>query len=213
MRRKTIFIKIGDIDIHPKAIICDGAIIGKPFRKLLDGSQEGLEKTIIGKDSYIGYYATVGAGSLIEPGTIIDDHCIVESRVKIGKCSLVSYRSQICNDVQIGDHCVIGGFIAERTIIGNKCRIFGNIIHLQHNPLLGWDDDEAIEESPIVKDNAFIGFNAVVAGKVTIGFKAFVCANATITNDVPDLHIASGINKVVHFSKWPGRLRFSPFFL
>ena len=98
--------------------------------------------------------------------------------------------------------------------MGNNCRIFGKVIHVHHNPLLGWDDDEATEESPIIKNNAFIGFGAIIAGKVTIGHKAYVCSNATITKDVPEYHIAWGTNRMIHFSKWPeGGLDTSPFFV
>jgi acetyltransferase-like isoleucine patch superfamily enzyme len=144
---------------------------------------------------------------------IIDDHCVIESRVMIGKRSLVTYRTQICNDAQIGERCVIGGFIGERTRVGNVCRVFGQIVHLQHNPSLGWDDDQAMEKSAVIEDEAFIGFNAFVIGGLTVGRKAYVCAGAIVTTDVPDLHIASGINCIVPFSEWRGRLSKSPFFI
>ncbi len=214
MRKQESITRIGKCIISPSAKIRHGAVIGKPFRKLLDGTQEKISQpTIIDGNTYIGYYALIGGGSKIGTGTIIDDHCVIESFVEIGNGSLLIYRAQICNESQIGDRCVIGGFIAERTIVGNNCRIFGKLIHLQRNPLLGWDDQDATEDSPIVQDNAFIGFDAVVVGGVTIGFNSYVCANATITRDVPDYYIASGTNKIEHFSKWPGeRLRSSTFF-
>jgi len=212
MNIQDTFIMIGDCDIHPTAEICMGAVIGKPFRKLLDGNQEEPTKTTIGENTYVGYYAIVGGGSIIGPKTIIDDYSIIESRVLIGKECLAIYRAQIGNDTQIGDKCVIGGLVTERTIIGNNCRVFGKIIHLHHNPLLGWDEEEATEESPIIRDNVFIGFGAIIAGNITIGPKAYICANAIITKDVPEFYVASGTNQIVHFSKWMGRLSSSPFF-
>jgi len=212
VKRLDNIIKFGRCNIHPTVQICSGAIIGKPYRKLLDGDQERPSTTTIEADSYIGYYAIIGAGSVIGQKTIIDDHCIIESRVKLAKSNLVIYRAQICNDVQIAEQCVIGGIVGERTRVGKSCRIFGKIVHLQHNPSLGWDDDDAMEESPTIRDFAFVGFNSIVAGNVTVGRKAYICAGAIITKDVPDLHIAFGINKIVPFSKWNGRLRKSKFF-
>jgi acetyltransferase-like isoleucine patch superfamily enzyme len=125
----------------------------------------------------------------------------------------VIYRAQICNDVRVGDECVIGGFVGERSVIGRKCRIFGKLVHLQHEPHKGWDDDDVAEPSPRVEDGAFIGFNAIVAGGITIGERAYVCAGAIVTKDVPDRHVASGKNRIAHFSRWKGPLKDSEFFI
>ncbi len=212
MKQENNAIIVGECEIHPSAQLCPGAVIGKPFRKFLDGTQEQPTSTGITEDTYIGYYAIIGSGSVIGFRTIVDDHCIIESRVVIGTQNLVTYRAQVCNDVTIGDGCIIGGFIGERTIIGNSCRIFGKIIHSQHDPTLGWDDDEAIEKSATIEDYAFVGFNALVIGGVTIGRNAYVCAGSIVTRDVPEYHIASEVNKITPFAEWRGILRESPFF-
>ncbi|MBU0578239.1 MAG: hypothetical protein ABIJ30_01220 [bacterium] len=204
---------LGESIIDPSAQICSGVIIGKPYRKFLDGTQEEIDRTIIDKNTYVGYYSVIGTGSRISTNVIIDDHCIIESRVIVGQKSLITYRSQLCNDVIIGEECIVGGFIGERTQVGSGCRIFGSIVHLHHNPLLGWDDDDATEGSSIIKDRAFIGFGAKVVGNVTIGCRAYICAGAIVTMDVPEAHIASGTNQIVHFSEWKGELKDSPFFI
>lgn len=205
-------LQVGEIEIHPTAEICTGTIVGKPFRRFLDGTQELPQKTHIGEKVYIGYYSVIGAGSVIGPEVIVDDYCIIESRVMIGRHSLINYRAQICNDARIGEECVIGGFMGERTVVGNGCRVFGQIVHMQHNPSLGWDDDDAMETSAVIEDEAFVGFNALVIGGVTVGRKAYICAGAIVTKDVPDLHIVSGINHIVPFFEWRGRLSKSLFF-
>ena len=98
---------MGDCNIHSSAQICIGAIIGKPFRRFLDGSQEEEPKTtIINRNAFIGYFATVGCGSTIGLGAIIDDYCTIESRVEIGNGSLLIYRAQICNDSLIGTNAL-----------------------------------------------------------------------------------------------------------
>lgn len=205
-------VRIGRCQIHPTAYVCDGAIIGKPFRRLLDGTQESLRTTYIRKNTYIGYYSTIGTGCKIGHDTIIDDQCIIESKVEIGAHTLIIYRAQICNGVKIGNECIIGGFIGERTSVGDNCRIFGKIVHSQRNPALGWDDDNAMEESAVIENHAFIGFDALVIGKVKIGRRAYICAGAIITKDVPSYHIAKGKNEIVYFKDWEGALSKSPFF-
>jgi acetyltransferase-like isoleucine patch superfamily enzyme len=210
--RHAKYTTIGACAIHRTATIRPGAIVGKPFRPLLTGAQDPCEKTTICARVYLGYYALIGAGSRVGLGSMVDDFCLVESRVRIGRSTLVIYRAQICNDSHVGDDCVIGGFIGERTRIGDHCRVFGQLVHSQHDPTRGWDDDEAEEGSPIIESRAFVGFSAIVAGKVTVGEGAYVCAGATITRNVPAKHVAFGANKIISYRQWKGELKFSPFF-
>ena len=207
------FSKIDPCEVHPTANICDGAIIGKLFRPFLDGSQDKRRKTIVKKGVYIGHSAIVGSGSAIGVRCIVDDFSIIESRVVVDSGTLIIYRAQICNDASIGRDCVIGGFIGERTKVGNRCRVFGRLVHLQNEPQKGWDDDDVIEPAPVIDEGAFVGFGAIIAGPVKVGRRAYVCAGAIITRDVPDYHIAAERNRIVPFSEWNGRLRTSPFFM
>lgn len=212
MKEGSGFIKIGRCVIDASAEIKPGAILGKPFRRFLDGSQEKPVMTTIGANVYVGYYTIIGSGSTIGDHTIIDDRSTIESRVTVGKNTLIIYGAQLCNDVIIGDGCVIGGIVGERTKVGNCCRVFGEIIHSQQDPSLRWDDEHSTEPSGTIHDFAFIGFGAIVSGGITIGRKAYVSAGAIVTKNVPDLHIASGINQIVHFSQWKGPLKKSRFF-
>jgi len=209
------FVSIGSSEVDPSARVCLGAVIGKPFRPLLDTSTEtGTEvKTIIGPNAYVGYHSVIGAGSTLADGVIVDDYCSIESDVVVGPKTLVVYRAQICNEARVGAGCVIGGFVAERVVIGDRVRVFGKIIHSQRNPTLGWDAPEALEESAIVEADAFIGFDALVAGKVVVGTMAYVCAGAIVTRDVPSRYVAYGVNKIVPVNEWKGPLSRSPFFV
>lgn len=205
---------MGSCDIDRSARICIGAVIGKPFRPLIDAGPESEAdcKTTIGPHTYIGYYAVVGEGSTLGEGVIVDDNCAIESDVIVGPRSLVIYRSQICNEARVGSRCVIGGFVAERVVVGDGVRLFGKVVHSQRDPTPGWDAPEATEESAIVEEEAFVGFDALVAGKVVVGSRAYVCAGAIVTRDVPPRHVAYGVNKVVPAAQWKGPLSRSPFF-
>ena len=195
------------------AKVSGSATIGKRFRPLLGGGRYKVDKKTVLRDNvYVGLCSIIGAGTIIGANTIIDDFSIVECEVKIGRRNLLIYRAQVCNGACIGDDCVIGGLIGENTVVGNNCRIFGKVVHAQYNPLLDWDGEDSEEDAPECDDFSFIGFGAVIAGKVSIGYKAYILAGAIVTKDVPAFHIVSGVNKMIHFSKWPGKLSQSPFF-
>lgn len=213
MHTEHDFVKLGECQIDDSARICSGAVLGKPFRPLLDGDAEQiLVPTVIGPNAYVGYYAIVGSGSVLSSGAIVDDHCSIESEVTIGDRSLVIYRAQICNEARVGRDCVIGGFVAERVVVGDRARVFGKVVHSQHDPSRGWDAQEAMEASAVVEAGAFVGFDALVIGEIVVGAKAYVCAGAIVTRNVPAGHVASGLNKIVPFDEWNGPLARSTYF-
>lgn len=205
---------IGSCDIDPSGRICPGAVIGKPFRPLIDTHTEAGpdRKTTLGPNTYVGYYSMIGVGSTLRENVIVDDFCAIEEDVVVGPRSLVIYRAQICSEAQVGAGCVIGGLVAERVVVGDRARLFGKIIHSQRDPTRGWDAPDATEESAIIEPDAFIGFDALVVGKVVIGSMAYVCAGAIVTRDVPPRHVAYGANRIVPAAEWRGSLSRSRFF-
>ena len=212
---RSRYTRVGQCDIHESVRICDGAVIGKPFRPLVTDVAAGedyVSATVLERDVYIGYYSLIGAGSELAEHVIVDDQCTIESDVAVGRRSLIIYKAQICNEAQIGRDCVIGGFVAERTRIDDKARVFGHLVHLQHDPSRNWDSDESMEGSAVVKEGTFIGFGAQVIGPVTLGKKSYVCCGAIVTKDVPPRHIVRGLNQVVRPEDWRGRLGTSEYF-
>jgi acetyltransferase-like isoleucine patch superfamily enzyme len=209
---KDKFIKVGRCKIDKGVLIHAGSVIGKPYRRDLDGHTEQAGGTVIKKGVYIGYFCLVGAKSIIGASSILDDRSSVESNVTLGSRNLLIYSAHLCSDVRIGSDCIIGGFIGDRTIIGSHCRIFGNIVHQQQNPTAPWDAESSMEPSAKIHDYVFAGFNSVISGPVSIGPRAYILPGALITKDVPAYHIASGINCVVHHSRWKGSLSKSPIF-
>ncbi len=213
MTNSDHFVRIGTCRIDPSAQICSGAVIGKPFRPLLGLPSEDIDgDTIIEAKAYVGYCSLIGSGTVIEAGVVVDDFSIIECEVVLGQKTLVIYRAQICNDARIGRDCVIGGFVAERALVGDRSRVFGKIVHSQHNPSVAWDAPGAEEGSAVIKKDVFVGFDAIVVGEITIGAGAYICAGTIITRDVPPKHVAHGVNKVIPYSQWRGKLQRSAFF-
>jgi bifunctional N-acetylglucosamine-1-phosphate-uridyltransferase/glucosamine-1-phosphate-acetyltransferase GlmU-like protein len=189
------------------------AIIGTPFRPLLDGRELDIDQDpVIAPGVWIGHYTTVGRGVMVGPGSILEDFVGIEPGAQIGSRVLVTSRSWIGIGATVGDNSVIKGYIGDHARIGRGCRIFGDLIHRQLNPSVPWDDPAAEEPAPIVGDGAFVGWRAVIVGGVNIGAGAYVCAGALITKDVPAGYIAYGRNKFTSPSSWPGALGKSSFF-
>lgn len=206
------YTSIGINYIASSSTIQGGTLIGKPFRYTQNGQQEEHEPVTIGENCRIGHYCTIGSGTEIFARCIIDDFSILESYVSLGENSIVIYRAQICNEVRIGTNCVIGGLVGERTTVGNYCRIFGDIVHSQTNPMIPWDDEDLKEEPVTLHDRVFIGFKSVVAGGISIGPRAYILAGSLITKNIPADHIAWGRNEMTHYTKWSGKLRNSDLF-
>lgn len=198
------------IEIHPTAII------GQPLRPLqgmVISKENPVEKNVIMEENiYIGPYSIVGEGAYLGNNVIIDSYCNIERGVRIGKGTIVVHRATIGGFSNIGSDCVIGGLIGEGTVIGNKCRIFGTVVHKQDDPSQSWDHRKEPEPSVIIDDNSFVGFESFLAGDIHIGPQAYVCAGAVITRDVPSGYIAFGRNQLVHHSEWKGKLGDSPVF-
>jgi acetyltransferase-like isoleucine patch superfamily enzyme len=199
--------------IDPTAWIAATAVIGVPYRPLLDGRQlqAGLE-TVIGPGVWIGQFTSVGQGAKIGTGSLIEDYVGIQARVQIGERVVVASRSSVGVGAMVGDDSVIKGHLAESARIGARCRFAGELVHRQLDPSLGWDDPGSEEPSPVVEDDSFVGWRAIIIGGVNIGAGAYVCAGALVTKDVPAGYIAYGQNQIVHPSEWPGALGKSPFF-
>jgi|SRR6516165_6085382 UDP-3-O-[3-hydroxymyristoyl] glucosamine N-acyltransferase len=199
--------------IDPTAQIAPTAVIGSPFRPLLDGRQIRVStRTVIHAGVWVGQFTAIGQGVTIGACSLVEDYVSVLAGSQIGERVVVGTQAWIGLGVTVGDDSVIKGHVGDSARIGARCRIAGDLIHRQLDPSLPWDDPSAEEPAPIVADGAFVGWRALVVGGVNIGAGAYVCTGALITRDVPAGHIASGRNRITHPRDWPGALGKSPFF-
>jgi UDP-3-O-[3-hydroxymyristoyl] glucosamine N-acyltransferase len=195
------------------AYIAPTAIIGNQFRPLLNGHNVRIDRaTEIDAGAWIGHYTTVGRGAKIGACAILEDYVGIEPGATIGSRTLVASRSWIGIGATLGDDSVVRGNVGDHSRVGAGCRIFGDLIHRQLDPSIPWDDPVAEEPAPVIGDDAFVGWRALIVGGVNIGERAYVCAGALITKDVPARHIAHGRNQLTHPDNWPGALGKSPFF-
>lgn len=204
-----------DCSAVSRRFIHDTARLNERLRWLsgcVESSDAPTGDTLLPSSCYIGPYAVVGAGVRLGERVIVDSYVSIDPGATIGDDTLLIYRASVGGGATIGSSCVIGGFIPENTKIGNRCRILGTLTHLHSDASMDWDHHQVPEEAPSIADDVFVGLGALVIGGVSIGRKSYICAGATVTENVPDGHIVSRGGKTIHHSEWRGQLSSSPFF-
>lgn len=202
--------KYGKVSFGKDCIVGEYSIIGYPYVET-EESFEKPDKTFIGNKCIIGSHVIIHEGTAIGDATSIEDYCRIGPDVRISPKCKILYGANINSETIIGNNCVIAGFCCDRAKIGNNVRLFGELIHPHRDPHLGWDD--VTEASPEICDDVFIGFGAKIIGGIKIGRKSYIAAGTIVTKNVPDAHIVTGVNNIVHHSKWRGKLKTSHFFL
>jgi acetyltransferase-like isoleucine patch superfamily enzyme len=199
--------------VDPTAQIAGTAVVGSPFRPLLDGRRvQVAHRTVISAGVWIGQFSVIGQGVTIGANSLVEDYVGIQAGSEIGERVVVASRSWLGIAVTVGDDSVIRGHVGDSARIGAHCRIAGDLIHRQLDPSLPWDDEASEDPSPIIEDGAFVGWRAIIVGGINIGAGAYVCAGALVTKDVPPRYVAYGRNQIMHPSEWPGPLGKSPFF-
>jgi UDP-3-O-[3-hydroxymyristoyl] glucosamine N-acyltransferase len=201
------------VTIDPTAQIAPTAVIGSPFRPLLDGRRVQVDRdTVIAAGVWVGEFAVIGHGVAIGADSLVEDYVGIQAGTVIGERVVLGARTSIGLGVTVGEDSVIKGHVGDSARIGARCRIAGDLIHRQLDPSLPWDDEASEEPSPIVEDGAFVGWRSIIVGGVNIGAGAYVCAGALVTKDVPAGYIARDRNQIMRPSEWSGTLGKSPFF-
>lgn len=119
--------------IHSSAEVYDGvkladqvtveefSVLGK------DQQDESSKTTIVQKGSCVGTHATVYAGSTIQSDVVIDDYSRIGYDSLIGSKSRIIYGSHVYSRVNVGECCIVGGFLCNDCNVGDRSRIFGAV--------------------------------------------------------------------------------------
>ncbi|MEZ5315440.1 MAG: acyl-ACP--UDP-N-acetylglucosamine O-acyltransferase [Chlamydiales bacterium] len=183
-------------NIHPTAIIEEGAVIGKgvliePYA-IIKKHVTLEDRVVIKSHAYIDGFTTIGSGTTIWPfasiGTKTQDlkYAGEQTYVKIGKnCEIREFATINSSTfkgttVQVGDGCLIMAYCH----IAHNCLI-GNHVVMSNNSLLAGH--------VIVEDFAIIGGMTPVHQFARIGRYAMVGGMSRVTNDVPPFTVGGGI--------------------
>ncbi len=120
----------------------------------------------LGTDSTIEDFATVNNGV---------GHVRIGDRTRIGISCVVIGPVTIGNDVMLAQNIVLSG-----------------LNHPYEDVNVPISQQKVTTKEIIVKDESWIGSNAVVTAGVTIGKHSVVAAGSVVTKDVPDYSIAAG---------------------
>jgi len=192
-------------NIHPTAIVEDGAIIG--------------EDVSIGPFSFIQSGAKIGNGCKIGPNVIILKYAIIGEKVQIHSCAVIADEPQDmkfdgCDSfVKIGNNCIIregvtihrGSKAGTYTEIGDDCFLMANS-HIAHNVRLG--NKVIVANGALlagyveVDDRAFLSGNCAIHQFCHVGRLALVTACSGASKDVPpfcitrhcDTNVVAGLN-------------------
>ena len=95
----------------------------------------------------------------------------------------------------------IGIVISKRAIIGNKVRVYANVV-------IG-GNAEVTGKKPIIGDNVIIYSNSTIVGGISIGDNSIIGCNSFVNTNVPKNEVWAGMpaKKVRNFNKSDPNMR------
>lgn len=168
------------IFVHEKVKIGKNVTIGH-YSCIGFGDPEDGE-IIIEDNVSIGAFCVIHFGAILKEGAYIDHRCVIGIEVEIGRNTKVLSGKEVTYKAKVGNNCIIGGNVADRTIIEDDVRYLGEIAHTHRDASLSWDEIE--EPSPIIYKGSVVGVNALIIGARKIGPCAYVGAGEIVRTDV-----------------------------
>lgn len=169
------------IYVHPNVRIGKNVTIGHCSCIGFGDPDNG--EIIIEDNVSIGAFCIIHFGARLDEGVQLDHYCKVGVDAQIGKHSRVLYGKHVYDEARIGSNCIIGGHVADRTVIEDDVEYFGEIAHSHRDATKDWDTTE--EPSPIIYKGSIVGVNALIIGPRRIGPGAYVWAGEIVRTDVP----------------------------
>lgn len=131
-------------------------------------------------------------------------HSIYAStKATYGKSVLISERTNITDNVAIGDYSYVNaGSYVENCIIGKFCSISSGvyICPFEHDykmktthPVVRWGMQALPRPQVIIGNDVLISLNAIILEGITIGDGAVIGAGAVVTKDVKPYEIVGGV--------------------
>ena len=170
------------IYVHPNVSIGSNVKIG--HCSYIGCGDPGDGKIIIEDDVTINAFCVVHFGALIKKGASLDHYCKIGIEASIGKNTRILYGKHVYDEAVVGDDCIIGGHVADRTIIEDNVTYFGEIAHSHRDATRDWDS--TVEDSPVIYRGSVVGVNALIIGGRKIGPCAYIGAGEIVRTDVPE---------------------------
>ena len=183
-------------NIHPTAIVEEGAIIGDNVLveayAIVKANVILEDRVVIKSHAYIDGNTTIGEGTIIYPSAIIGTKTQdlkfrgEKTFVRIGKnceireCATINSSCQENSVVEVGDHSLIMAYCH----IAHNCKVGKRVIMSNNATLAG---------HVTVEDFAIIGGFTPIHQFVRIGSYAMVGGMSRVPHDIPPYTIGAGI--------------------
>lgn len=173
--------------VSPHALIASNVSLGEaveigPFAIV---GWDGEEPVTIGAGTKIAPFALIEPGAIIGADCQLDAYCRLGFRSTLGNESRLLYGAAVFEEVRIGRACIVGGDIADRTILEDFVTYFGEVAHNYRHPgdLADWDGKPT--KSPIIRTRSIVAQNAIIVGGREIGPSSYVAAGEIVHVNVP----------------------------
>jgi UDP-3-O-[3-hydroxymyristoyl] glucosamine N-acyltransferase len=184
----------GIVDIGDSCFISQGVIIGHSAFYDLECPQNVQSKTVIGNSVIIHPNAIISNGVTIGDQVRIGPSVTIWRNSVIGNNTELMYNAQVHENVNIGNDCVIAGFLCDHAKVGNSVAVFGSLVHPFRK---GWiEDPNLAHESPTIEDDVVVSCGATVIGPVILKSRTYVAAGAIVTKSTPGNCKIIGVDKI-----------------
>jgi len=185
-----------DTVIGQNVLIQDGAVVGKlPVKSKLIKikSPTNLKPLVIGKNTTIGTYAVIFAGTTIGNNCLIGDGVNIREKSRIGHNTLISRGVIVNNNTSIGNNCRVmdQSYLTGGMIIEDDVFISLHVVSTNDNAMARGSN--FVPVPPIVKKGALIGAGVCLLPGVEIGEYSVVGTGAVVTKNVPPRKLAWGV--------------------
>lgn len=169
------------------------------------GNVQG-QTTAIGHNVRIGAFCVINLGATIYDNVEIDHYCRINSGSTIGADSKILYGVQVFDNVRVGERCIIGGDLADRTIVEDDVTFMGEIAHSHRQASSSLEWDSVAEPSPVICRGSVVGVHALIIGGVTIGPQSYIAAGEIVRADIPPRTVLYK-GKLLPLERWRGIIR------
>ncbi|WP_158237469.1 DapH/DapD/GlmU-related protein [Halegenticoccus soli] len=167
---------IDETEIHPTAVVEDGAEVGERCR--------------IGAHVYVGDAVTIGDDCRIHAGTVVGEAGFGFARDRTGRPLRQVHDGEVVieDGVEIGANCSIDRAVFGETVVGEGSVLSGGI-HIAHQVKIGENVSIAygsgVSGSTEIGDGVVVHPHVSVAGHLTVGDGAELGIGSTVLDDVP----------------------------
>ncbi len=176
-----------NVKLGANVVIEDYCIVGAPLK---DGSEP---ETVIGSDSYLRSFTVIYAGNQIghhfQTGNKanIRENNKIGNHVSIGALTVIEHKTIIEDNVRIHTNSLI----CEFSVLKKGCWIGPHVVFTNAKVPLSPDAKNNLQ-GPIIEEKAIIGGNVTISPGVVVQANALVGSGSNITKSISKDQIAYG---------------------